>query len=208
VLATPAIRAAKVRRRLLRGTRLPAYVAVGVAITIAFNMTDIAVVAFVSGRHASAGAGVVLAVWSLGSLVGGLWFGAGAARVDDAAVVRATALIAGGVAVAALAPGNIGLGMIMFAGGAAIAPGLARLYTRVGAVAPEGAATEAFGWMAVGLLAGSSIGAALGGITVDALGARACFLIAAAAPALTAAGLFGWLHRRRSADLVEQPLAS
>lgn len=208
VLATPERPAVKVRRRLLRGTRLPAYVAVGVAITIAFNMCDVAVVAFVSGRHASAGAGVVLAVWSLGSLLGGLVFGAGAARVDDPAVARSVAAIALAVAAAAAAPGNVGLAVIMFFGGATIAPGLARLYTRVGAVAPGGASTEAFGWMAVGLLVGSSIGAALGGLTVDTFGARVTFLLAGAAPAVGAVGFFGWLRGRDDPELARQPLAS
>jgi MFS family permease len=209
VFATDASRAAeRRRRRLLRGTRLPVYVAVAVAVTIAFNMTDVGVVAFVSGRKASASAGVVLAIWSLGSLLGGLWFGAGKAAVDDASVARATGAMALAIAAAAAAPGDVGLGVIMFVGGATIAPGLARLYSRVGAVAPEGASTEAFGWMAVGLLTGSSIGAALGGVTVEALGPRACFLIASAPPALTAIAFLAWLRRRAEAVPVEHRLAS
>src|SRR3954454_6817168 len=61
-LARPRAPGPRVRHRLMRETRLPIYVAIGVAITVAFNMMDVGVVAFVSGQHASAAAGVVLAV--------------------------------------------------------------------------------------------------------------------------------------------------
>src|SRR4051812_35532122 len=125
------------RHHLLRRSRLPVYLALGIAVTIAFNMTDVGVVAFVSGTHASAGAGVVLAVWSLGSLLGGLLFGAGDSRVDDPALVRSVGLMAVGIALAATPPGPVGLGIVMFFTGTTIAPGLARLYSRVGASAPE-----------------------------------------------------------------------
>src|SRR3954451_18902872 len=172
-VTSPALRSTRrpterARHRLLRRTRLPLYVAVAAALTVALNMTDVGVVAFVSGRRASAAAGVVLALWSVGSMVGGLLFGLRTARVDDNAVARSTLAIAASIAVAALAPGPIGLAAVLFVGGATIARGLARLYARVGAVAPEGASTEAFGWIAVGLLAGSSVGAALGGAVVEA----------------------------------------
>jgi MFS family permease len=208
-LSAPVQRGQARQRRPLHGTGLPFYVAIAVALTIALNMTDVGVIAFVSGRHASATSGAVLAIWSLGSLVGGLRFGAGSARVDDAGVARATVLVALSVAAAAAAPGTVGLAVIMFAGGATIAPGLARLYARVGATAPEGASTEAFGWIAAGLLAGSSIGAALGGIAVDALGPRPTFLLGALAPfAVAVAALLRLRHRQNQARLHGQPLTS
>jgi len=75
-------------------------------------------------------------------------------------------------------------------------------------VAPEGASTEAFGWIAVGLLAGSSTGAALGGWTVDALGPRADFALAAVAPALVALVIAAWLRRRDPATAGADPLPS
>jgi MFS family permease len=207
-LAHPSRGAVRRQRRALRGTGLPAYVAVGVAVTIALNMTDVAVVAFVSGRHASPGSGVVLAVWSLGSLIGGLWFGAGSTRVDDEGVARALLAMAAGVAIAAAAPGPVGLGALLFVGGMTIAPGLARLYARVGATAPVGTSTEAFGWIAVGLLAGSSVGASLAGVSIEAVGARATFLIAAATPAVTGLVMLLWLRHRADPRLEREPLPS
>lgn len=201
----PRVTATRDRRRL-RGVGLPAYMLAGFGLVLAFNMTEIGVVAFVSGRQASAASGGVLAAWSLGSFVGGLWFGAGASRVDDRAVLRGLLFVAAGVAVAAAASGPIVLAVLLFAGGMSIAPGLARLYSRIGAVAPEGASTEAFSWVAVGLLAGAAVGAVAGGVCVQHIGARATLLLSAAAPALVAVGLARWARGRDRAT--EHPLPS
>lgn len=165
-------------QRVLFGTGVLRYALVGVCITLGFNMTDISTVDFVGGRRASATAGVVLAVWSLGSLIGGVWFGASHNRVTDRKLARVVAIAAGGMAVAGLAPDPIGLAAILLFSGAAVAPTMARLYTRMGSVAPEGQTTEAFGWLAVGFLAGSSLGSTLGGVSVDGVGPRWTFLFA------------------------------
>ena len=196
------------RRGLLRGFGLLGYVAAGATITVAFTMTDIAVVAFVSGDRASAGSGVVLAVWSLGSMVGGLWFGARSNASGEAAVARSLLAMAAGIAVAAAAPGTVGLGVLLFLGGMTIAPGLARLYGRVGAAAPAGASTEAFAWIAVGLLAGSSVGAVLGGVSVESIGPRVTFLLGAVPPALAGVALGARRRRPHAAGPAEEPVAS
>src|SRR3954471_15624497 len=143
------------RHRLLRTSRLPLYVGVAFTLTVAFNMTELAVVAFVSGRHASAAAGIVLAAWSAGSMLGGLLFAGRGGRVDDGAVAAGCLGVAASVAVAAAAPARVGLGVILFIGGMTIAPALGRLYTRVAGVIPEDATIEAFAWIGVGFLAGA-----------------------------------------------------
>jgi predicted MFS family arabinose efflux permease len=178
------------RVRVLLGTGVLRYALVGVCLTLGFNMTDIATVDFVGGRRASAGAGVVLAVWSLGSLIGGVSFGASNHTVTDRTLARVVAIAAGGLALAALAPDSIGLALILLFSGAAVAPTLARLYTRMGSVAGEGTSTEAFGWLAVGFLVGSSLGATLGGLSVDTVGPRWTFLLAGMA-ALCAVAVIG-----------------
>jgi predicted MFS family arabinose efflux permease len=164
-------------------TRVLSYAGVGVALTIGFSMTEIATVAFISGRHATAAAGVVLAIWSVGSLFGGLVIGAGTAQVTDRGLAVAVSLVGIGLAMCAVAPDKVGLAVILFMGSTVNAPALARLYTRMGTVAPSGATTEAFGWLSVGFQVGSSLGAALGGISVDGPGARLTFAIAGAAAA-------------------------
>ena len=202
VLRELGARRVRERHRLLRASRLPVYVGVAFTMTVMFNMCDIAVVAFVSGRRANAAAGVVLACWSAGSMLGGLLFGARGGIADEGSVARGCLAIAGGVAAAAVAPGRVGLAVILFLGGMVIAPGLGRLNARVAGVVPEAAATEAFAWIGVGLLAGSSLGSALGGLSVDGLGARPTFVLAAVVPTVVAAAL---LLRSRASSV---PVAS
>ncbi|HEX3823434.1 MAG TPA: MFS transporter [Mycobacteriales bacterium] len=167
-------------QRVLRSGALR-YAAVGMFLVLGFSMTDIATVDFVSGRSASAKSGVVLAIWSFGSLLGGLWFGASNQKVSDRSLASVVAITASGLALAAVSPDVYGLTLILLLSGAAIAPTLARLYTRMSAVAPDGATTEAFGWLAVGFLAGASLGSALGGVSVDGIGPRWTFLLAGCA---------------------------
>jgi predicted MFS family arabinose efflux permease len=108
--------------------------------------------------------------------------------------------VAAGLALLAAAPGRVGLVAILFAGGAAIAPAFARLYGLVAVDVPDSRTAEAFAWLGVGFLAGGSLGAAAGGFTVDAFGARTTFLVAAALPALFAGAMLV-VERLRSADL-------
>ena len=197
----------RARHRLLRTSRLPLYVAVAFSLTVAFNMTELGVVAFVSGRHASAAAGLVLAAWSGGSMLGGLLFAARGGVIDDGALAAGCLAVAATIAAAAAAPGRVGLAVILFTGGMTIAPALSRLYTRVAGVVPEGATIEAFAWIGVGFLAGSSIGSAVAGLTIDALGARPTFLLAAVVPAVIA-GVLLVVTRRRATAANVYPLAS
>jgi predicted MFS family arabinose efflux permease len=185
------------RQSVLFGTGVFWYALVGVCLTLGFNMTDIATVDFVSGRKASAAAGVVLAVWSAGSLLGGVRFGAASSRTTDQVLARIVAVAALGLALCAAAPGAVGLAVVLFVGGAAVAPALARLYTRLGAVAPPGATTETFGWLAVGFLIGSSAGASIGGVSVDTLGPRPTFVLAGAAALLSLAAIAAGSKRAR-----------
>jgi MFS family permease len=179
--ATPARTRGETHHRRPLGPAVLRYAAVGVCLTVGFNMTDVATVDFVGGRHTSSVAGVVLAVWSGGSLLGGLWFGAGDRPVTDRALARVATVAALGVGLCALAPNAVGLALILLVCGLAIAPMLARLYSRISAVVGEGSTTEAFGWLAVGFLIGSSVGSAAGGLSADAIGARWTFALAGAA---------------------------
>jgi MFS family permease len=165
------------RRSLLR-TAVLGYALVGVCLTCGLSMTEIATVDFVGGRQASAAAGLVLAVWSVGSMVGGVLFGASSERVSDHGLTRGVTITAAGLVLAALAPGPAGLAVILLFSGVAVAPTLARLYTRMGAAAPEASPTEAFGWLAVGFLTGSFLGLTIGGAAVDAVGPRWTFVCA------------------------------
>jgi MFS family permease len=170
------------RHRLLR-SRLAVFVGLALTVTVGFSMTEIGVIAFMSGRHADAKAGIALAMWSTGSMLGGIAIGARARRGGEAATAVSMLAVAAGMGVLAAAPGRVALVVLIFAGGIAIAPALSLLYVLVAGAVPEEHSTEAFAWLGVGFLVGSSAGAAAGGFTVDVWGPRATFLLAAVLPA-------------------------
>lgn len=166
------------RQRVLFGTSVLRYVIVAICVTVAFGITDISTVDFVGGRSASASAGVVLAVWSVGSMIGGLLFGAATSAVTNRVLATVVTIVGSGLALASLSPNSVGLAVILFGSGMAIAPMMARLYALMAAAAGDASKTEAFGWLAVGFLVGTSLGSAVGGVSIDALGARWTFIFA------------------------------
>ncbi len=132
--------------------------------------------------------GLLLALWSVGSLIGGLWFGsrswgaplAARYRVLTVATVVSTAPL--------IAARTIPEGMLCaLLAGLTIAPAFSCLYTLVGRVVSPGAETEAFTWAASALIVGISAGSALGGGAIDAAGVSGPFILSCGASGLTAA---------------------
>ena len=112
--------------------------------------------------------GVLLAVWSLGSVAGGLWFGA---RVVSASLPRQyrwglLGVTIGLVPLAAVSSPLV-LGALLFLGGTAIAPTLTVQSSLVGVIAPASATTEAFTWLSTIATGASALGAAFGGALID-----------------------------------------
>ncbi|MFZ0325024.1 MAG: MFS transporter [Actinomycetes bacterium] len=152
-------------RALLSVMALPWAVMAVMALGLGLTEVAVSAAAIIDGQRKVAG--VLLAVWSLGSLVGGL---ATSRRVwRSTPVVRLAPLfgtLAAGTAVVAAvwSVGIIVLGVALFASGLALAPSLAALYAVVGESAPAGRRTDAFAVGTTSLLLGLSGGAALGGL--------------------------------------------
>ncbi len=131
------------------------------------GLTEVAVsaAAILDGQRKAAG--VLLAVWSLGSLVGGLATARRAWRMSPATrLAPLFGALAAGTAVVAVvwSLGVIVLGAALFLSGLALAPSLAALYAVVGDSAPPGRRTDAFAIGTTSLLIGLSAGAAAGGV--------------------------------------------
>jgi MFS family permease len=147
---------------------------------------EIGVIAAVShGRQASAFAGVVIAIWSVSSLLGGLWYGS---RKEETTLPAAALVGAAAASFAVLlaAPDRVTLIVLLGIGGVTIAPMFGRMYAEVSAVAPPSVVTEAYGWISVANLTGVAIGAPLGGYLVGVSGPRATYAVSAAAAAVGA----------------------
>jgi hypothetical protein len=132
-------------------------------------------------------AGLLLALWSLGSLLGGLWYGSRAWRISLSARygVLLTALLA--CTAPLIAADSLAAGMVCSVlAGLAIAPVFSCQYALVGHAVIPGTETEAFTWVSASLVAGISAGSAAAGGLVSAAGVSAPFVLACGAAALAA----------------------
>jgi predicted MFS family arabinose efflux permease len=135
---------------------------------IALGMTEVALPAFCYDHGDAARAGLLLAVWSVGSAAGGLVYGA-MHRPDLARVhLIVTILLPVALVPLAVAPSI-----------PAMAPLLATRNEMIGWVAPPDALTEAYTWPQTALVGGLAIGAAVAGALVQAVGPTPAFLVAA-----------------------------
>jgi len=160
-----------------------------------FGSVEIAVpVAAEAAGHAGA-AGLLLGVWGLGSLIGGLLSARAGAAADP--VRRLSGLLA------ALAAGHLlltiplaplPLAALLLLAGLALSPAIAAAYAMVEQLAPAGTVTEAYTWLSTGIAAGLALGAALSGALAETYGAGAAF--AAAGVSCAAGALAGVLRRR------------
>jgi predicted MFS family arabinose efflux permease len=163
------------------------------------SWVEVGVIGAAGAAGATAAAGALLAVWSAGSLAGGLIGGARPARRGPGRRLLVLLVAAAvGHAVLAAYPGLAVLGVLLVLVGALVAPALAGIYTLVEQSAPAGAVTQTFAGLAVALLGGSAVGSALAGLVVQAHGPAAAFLLGAVPPAL-AAVLVGLTVVRRAA---------
>jgi predicted MFS family arabinose efflux permease len=142
---------------------------------------EVAVLAAVRAAQSSASAIPLFAVWGVGSFVGGLLM----TRVERP-VVGITALLAaltvGNVALVPVTGNLLGLGLVLFVAGAAIAPTEGHLYALVGTAGSSHVSiTAAFAWLAAAMDAGYAVGAEGGGLVADHASATAVFAVASAA---------------------------
>jgi MFS family permease len=122
--------------------------------------------------------GVVLAIWSLGSLLGGITFGH--LPLAPWALARRMLLMFAGVALAGIWLNIWWMIPALLISGAGIAPALAAMFAMTSSSVKFSDTAEAFGWIGTGQLIGAGIGSAIAGIVIDAHGARGAFLVSAA----------------------------
>jgi MFS family permease len=152
---------------------------------------EVALPAFSAEEGAKELAGVLLAVWSAASGIGGLVYGARTMRVPltDVHLALAFALpLACAALFAAVSP--LTMALLAVVAGLPIAPLIASRNQLVERVAPRGMATEAFTWPLTALVGGVSLGAAVSGALVEEYSWAAAVLAAVAVSAAGATLLF------------------
>lgn len=155
---------------------------------MAVGILEIAAPSFADDRGSGAAGAVPLAAMALGSIAGALLYGARTWSAPAATrFLRLHALLALGIAVAALATSVPVLAALLLLVGVVFGPINTTSFGLLDDVAPPGTATEALTWLIAAFSAGAAAGSALGGAVHEGAGAQATFLAAAAAALLTAA---------------------
>lgn len=111
----------------------------------AFGAVEVAATAFARAEGSPNAIGPILAIWAIGSLVGGLLYGA---RSWDSSMRRRLVMInilmVCAFGALALSPSIAAMAALIFACGLPIAPMAACVYSLLGALAPRGMLTETF----------------------------------------------------------------
>ncbi|HEY3725757.1 MAG TPA: MFS transporter [Solirubrobacteraceae bacterium] len=133
--------------------------------------------------------GLLLALWSVGSMAGGLWYGSRAWRASLASRYRVLLVLAVVCTAPLIAARSIPAGVIgALLAGVTIAPVFSCQYALVSRAVSPGSETEAFTWVSAALIGGLAAGSAIAGATIGAAGISAPFAIACLA-SIVAAGI-------------------
>ncbi len=167
----PALGTAGVRTLLL----------VGLGIGCSFGAIEVAITASAEAAGARGQIGVLMAVWGIGSIAGGVLAARNGAPADRAARVVALLVVltvCDALLVVAGPLWVLGVGLVLC--GAAIAPLFTIVFSLAGDLARAGTVTEVFTWLSTGISAGVAAGAAAAGAMAEGpLGPGGGYLAAA-----------------------------
>jgi MFS family permease len=126
--------------------------------------------------HDGLEAGIVLAIFAVGSLVGGLSLGH--LPIGPWALARRMLIVFVGTALAAASLNIWWLSITLFVAGIGIAPALAVMFSIVSSSVRFSDTAEAYGWVGTGQLIGAAVGSAFAGFLIDSQGATGAFYVA------------------------------
>jgi MFS family permease len=162
------------RRQWLTPAVLGVYGAV-LAAGIVLAGTEVSLVAALRTFRHTELLGLVMTVWSAGSAVGGLIYGAWHRSIPSAVLLTGLAALTLPVALATNVPGVF---LIVAASGFFCAPLISATVDELNGRVPESVRGEAMGWHGSALTAGSSLGPPVVGMVLDAFGWQAGFVTA------------------------------
>jgi MFS family permease len=191
-------------RRAWFGPQFLAMCAAAAATTIVLSGCDIAFVAALRGFGKVSLIGPVLAIWGLGSVIGGLVYGI--LRRSISAFLLLGGLSAATIPIA-FAPGVWPLAALGFLAGMLCAPTITATVDQLSRVVPDAARGEAMGWHGSSMTAGSALGAPVAGLAIDQWGWAGGFVsvslagmaVAAVGAGATRTGTYR-RSRKRAAD--------
>ena len=149
-----------------------------VAMGSIFGATDVSTVAFAEESGSKGAAGIILAIFALGSLISGLLYGTRTwKRPLYLRFATGMVALAVGVCFFFLVESLAALAAVMFVAGFAIAPTLINGNGLVQDLVPRERLTEGLTWVGTSLGVGVSVGSSVAGAQIDANGSHAGFLV-------------------------------
>ena len=146
-------------------------------LAFAWGALELAIPAYAEQNDASAG--VLLSIWAVGSVIGGLGY---AARTWGGTPQRMMGILLGlnlvSFLILFLSQTPLQLGILLLLTGVVNAPVIATFYVLIEELAPAGTVTEAFTWISTTFLVGISGGVALAGIVADVASPRTAWWLA------------------------------
>jgi MFS family permease len=171
----------------LRSAGLRTIVISMLPVGVAFGAVEVMLPAFADAEGNRKLAAILIAVWSLGSALGGIVYGARPRRFSLTTWhLGAAWLVPVGIAALALATSPAMMALLVVFAGLPMAPLIATRNELAGIVAVPGSETETFTWPLTALVSGVAVGAAVAGALADGFGWRAAVLAAAIAATLGA----------------------
>lgn len=175
---------------------------VSLGLGVLFGATEVATVAFSAEHHHRALAGLVLAAWSIGSMLSGVVVGTLHGRAEPATRVRWGSFAMALGAVPLIFANSLPMAAaFLFVAGWGIAPTMVSSISLVQSAVPPARLTEGMALLSMGIIGGVAPGAALAGVIVDDAGAATAYWlpVAAGATAVLAAQLLPRRVPRREA---------
>ncbi|GAA1395669.1 MFS transporter [Catellatospora coxensis] len=209
--ATSSDGSAAARDRALRANRLMrlslvVVLVVGALEAAAYGVMEVAIPKYAADLGAPQAAGAVVAAWSAGSIVGGVWFSGMNPKLGQAKLFALLlCLNTIGFGAMLLAFGLPSLALILFLGGMVISPTTAVECALVTRIAPAGRSTEAFTWVGTGIYVGFAAGSSLSGLVINQGTSLTVVILIATAMVATGALLATTASRRIAADAAANP---
>jgi len=175
----------------LREPRFIMLLVCAAGVAFSFGASPVAIAAYAKlhdGAAAESMSGTLIAIWSLGSVVAGVWFGM---RQFRAPLTRQFSVLLVGLTAGYLLwmpmPDSWTLSVLLFITGAAVAPVMTVEASLVAELSSPAMLNEAYTWITTTNLSVAALGAVVGGIVVDQPGGPTWgFLVSAAGAAVAA----------------------
>jgi hypothetical protein len=143
---------------------------------------EVGVPTFASAHHAPAASGLLIALLSIGGIVGAAIYGGRRwARAPTRRLLGLLAALTVATAAAIAAPGLVVLGVVLAIVGLPLNPSLTTISLLVDSHVSASSAAEAFGWLSTGLAGGTGLASAIAGAVSHPGHPRPAFIVAALA---------------------------